>query len=127
MNLEPAIDAARSGLLSEAELVKAFAQAPLIYVGQLADDDDPSSFQPLVLAPPAQDGGEPQPMVVLYTDASRIPDEVKERASMLLQVEGTSVLETLPEGLGIAVNPGADPNMELPPASIPAVRAVLED
>jgi hypothetical protein len=125
MNLEPAIDAARSGLMSEVELVTVFADAQLIYVGQLADDDDPSSFQPLVLAPPSPDGSEPLAMVVLYTDATRIPEEVTQRGTMMLQVSGKQVLETLPEGLGVAVNPGVDPNMELPAASIPSVKAAV--
>ena len=127
MNLEPAIDAARSGLMEDLELVRIFASAPLIYLGRLADDDDPSTFQPLVLAPPAADGQDPVQMVVLFTDATRIPDEARAQGSMMLQVTGRQVLETLPDGLGIAINPGGDPNMELPPASIPAVRAALAE
>lgn len=127
MNLEPAIDAARSGLMEDVELIGVFADAPMFYVGQLADEDDLSSFQPLVLAPPAEAGAEAQQMVVLFTDPNRIPEEARERGSMMLQVTGRQVLETLPEGLGIAINPGGDPSMELPASSIPAVRRAIPE
>ncbi|GAA1347193.1 SseB family protein [Falsarthrobacter nasiphocae] len=124
LGLEAAVEAARSGEISDEELVTVFGDASVIYIGRL-EDDDPTSFQPLVLSPPVAEGGEVQQMVVVFSDASRIPPEAPTQATMMLQVSGRQVIETLPEGLGVALNPGSEVSMELPPAAIPAVRGVL--
>ncbi|MCC9197034.1 SseB family protein [Arthrobacter sp. zg-Y820] len=120
--LEEAIVAGKEGRISSQELVARICESELLSVGRLQDDQDPSSFQALVLKSPEGDSA----VAATFTTAGRVPEQIREQAPVMVKAGGEATLRSIAQGYGLAINPGSDMGLELGPEGVAAIVAAYD-
>lgn len=119
--LEQAIEAGQSGKISNQDVISAIWNSELLSVGRLTVEDDPASFQALVLKSP--EGA--APVAATFTDAQRIPERIRVTAPIMVKASGEATLRSIAPGYGLAINPGNSLGLELGPEGVAAVVAAF--
>ena len=119
--LEEAIEAGQAGKISNQDVITAIWNSELLNVGRLTVEDDPSSFQALVLQSP--EGA--APVAATFTDAQRIPQRIRDAAPIMVKASGEATLRSIAPGYGLAINPGNSLGLELGPEGVEAVVAAF--
>lgn len=120
--LEEAIVAGKEGRISSQELVARICESELLSVGRLQDDQNPSSFQALVLKSPEGDSA----VAATFTTAGRVPEQIREQAPVMVKAGGEATLRSIAQGYGLAINPGSDMGLELGPEGVAAIVAAYD-
>lgn len=120
--LEEAIQAGQAGEISNQDVIAAIWNADLLSVGRLTVEDDPASFQALVLKSP--EGA--APVAATFTDAQRIPQRIRDTAPIMVKASGEATLRSIAPGYGLAINPGNSLGLELGPEGVAAVVAAFD-
>ncbi|WP_342023609.1 SseB family protein [Arthrobacter citreus] len=120
--LEEAIVAGKEGRISSQELVARICESELLSVGRLQDEQDPSSFQALVLKAPEGDSA----VAATFTTAARVPAQIREQAPVMVKAGGEATLRSIAQGYGLAINPGSDMGLELGPEGVAAIVAAYD-
>ena len=115
--LETQLSQAQGGQLPVADLMKALVAAELVVpsAGQVWSDG--SGFEPLLFS---KDG---MLLVACFTDRSRIA-EYTEMAPHFVMMRGDAFFKGVPEGYGVAENPGQEVGFEISPQGL---GKVIED
>ncbi|UYB35732.1 SseB family protein [Arthrobacter koreensis] len=119
--LEEAIVSGQSGAISNQDVITAIWNSELLSVGRLTVEDDPASFQALVLKSP--EGA--APVAATFTDAQRIPQRIRDTAPIMVKASGEATLRSIAPGYGLAINPGNSLGLELGPEGVQAVVAAF--
>lgn len=119
--LEQAIVAGQAGTISNQDVITAIWNSELLSVGRLTVEDDPASFQALVLQSP--EGA--APVAATFTDAQRIPQRIRDTAPIMVKASGEATLRSIAPGYGLAINPGNSLGLELGPEGVEAVVAAF--
>ena len=119
--LEEAIVAGQAGTISNHDVITAIWNSELLSVGRLTVEDDPASFQALVLKSP--EGA--SPVAATFTDAQRIPQRIRDTAPIMVKASGEATLRSIAPGYGLAINPGNALGLELGPEGVEAVVAAF--
>lgn len=119
--LEQVIVAGQAGTASSKEVITAIWNSELLSVGRLTVEDDPASFQALVLKSP--EGA--APVAATFTDARRIPPRIRDTAPIMVKASGEATLRSIAPGYGLAINPGNPLGLELGPEGVEAVVAAF--
>jgi hypothetical protein len=119
--LEEAIVSGQSGAISNHDVITAIWNSELLSVGRLTVEDDPASFQALVLKSP--EGA--APVAATFTDAQRIPQRIRDTAPIMVKASGEATLRSIAPGYGLAINPGNSLGLELGPEGVQAVVAAF--
>ena len=119
--LEQAITDGQSGAISNQDVIAAIWNSELLSVGRLTVEDDPASFQALVLKSP--EGA--APVAATFTDARRIPQRIRDTAPIMVKASGEATLRSIAPGYGLAINPGNSLGLELGPEGVTAVVAAF--
>ena len=120
--LEEAITAGQDGRISSQELVARICESELLSVGRLLDEQDPASFQALVLKSP--EGG--STVAATFTSAQRVPEQIRQKAPVMVKAGGEATLRSIAPGYGLAINPGSTPGLELGPEGVAAIVAAYD-
>ena len=120
--LEEAIVAGKEGRISSQELVARICESELLSVGRLQDEQDPSSFQALVLKAPEGESA----VAATFTTAARVPEQIREQAPVMVKAGGEATLRSIAQGYGLAINPGSDMGLELAPEGVAAIVAAYD-
>ncbi|MDN3481110.1 SseB family protein [Arthrobacter sp. APC 3897] len=120
--LEEAILAGQEGRITSQELVARICESELLSVGRLLDENDPASFQALVLKAPEGDSA----VAATFTSAGRVPEQIREAAPVMVKAGGEATLRSIAEGYGLAINPGSNLGLELGPEGIAAIVAAYD-
>ncbi|MCC3265747.1 SseB family protein [Arthrobacter gengyunqii] len=120
--LEEAILAGQEGRISSQELVARICESELLSVGRLLDEKDPASFQALVLKSPEGDSA----VAATFTSAGRVPEQIREKAPVMVKAGGEATLRSIGAGYGLAINPGSNLGLELGPEGIAAIVAAYD-
>ncbi|GAA1909807.1 hypothetical protein GCM10009688_13120 [Arthrobacter gandavensis] len=119
--LEEAIVSGQAGTISNQDVITAIWNSELLSVGRLTVEDDPASFQALVLKSP--EGA--SPVAATFTDAQRIPQRIRDTAPIMVKASGEATLRSIAPGYGLAINPGNSLGLELGPEGVQAVVAAF--
>lgn len=119
--LEQAIQEGQEGKISNQDVITAIWNSDLLSVGRLTVEDDPASFQALVLQSP--EGA--APVAATFTDAQRIPQRIRDTAPIMVKASGEATLRSIAPGYGLAINPGNSLGLELGPEGVEAVVAAF--
>ncbi len=120
--LEEAILAGQEGRITSQELVARICESELLSVGRLLDENDPASFQALVLKAPEGDSA----VAATFTSAGRVPEQIREAAPVMVKAGGEATLRSIADGYGLAINPGSNLGLELGPEGIAAIVAAYD-
>lgn len=120
--LEEAITAGQEGRISSQELVARICESELLSVGRLLDEADPASFQALVLKSPESDSA----VAATFTSAERVPQQIREKAPVMVKAGGEATLRSIAEGYGLAINPGSSVGLEMGPEGVAAIVAAYD-
>ncbi|MET4059886.1 hypothetical protein ABIB35_001429 [Arthrobacter sp. UYP6] len=120
--LEEAIVAGQEGRISSQELVARICESELLSVGRLLDEQDPASFQALVLKSPEGDTA----VAATFTSAQRVPEQIREKAPVMVKAGGEATLRSIGAGYGLAINPGSNLGLELGPEGVAAIVAAYD-
>lgn len=120
--LEEAIVAGKEGRISSQELVARICESELLSVGRLLDEQDPASFQALVLKSPDGDAA----VAATFTTADRVPQQLRDTAPVMVKAGGEATLRSIAQGYGLAINPGSDMGLELGPEGVAAIVAAYD-
>ena len=120
--LEEAIVAGKEGRISSQELVARICESELLSVGRLQDEQDPSSFQALVLKAPEGEAA----VAATFTTSARVPERIREQAPVMVKAGGEATLRSIAQGYGLAINPGSDMGLELAPEGVAAIVAAYD-
>ncbi|MGW9405227.1 SseB family protein [Arthrobacter sp. NPDC055585] len=120
--LEQAIVDGQAGTISNRDVITAIWNSELLSVGRLTVEDDPASFQALVLKSP--EGA--APVAATFTDAKRIPPRIRDTAPIMVKASGEATLRSIAPGYGLAINPGNALGLELGPEGVEAVVAAFD-
>ena len=120
--LEEAIAAGKEGRISSQELVARICESELLSVGRLQDEQDPASFQALVLRAPEGESA----VAATFTTAARVPEQIREQAPVMVKAGGEATLRSIAQGYGLAINPGSDMGLELAPEGVAAIVAAYD-
>ena len=82
--LEQVIVAGQAGTASNKDVITAIWNSELLSVGRLTVENDPASFQALVLKSP--EGA--SPVAATFTDAQRIPQRIRDTAPIMVKASG---------------------------------------
>ena len=126
----------RGGQISQSEFARAFAETRMILLLASAPDDgvahdgapagtasadgetavtaDDAAIEPLILELPSG-----EPAVAVFGGPDLVPDDYIAAAPNPLALVGRELLEMLPEGVGLALNPGSEDSLQLRPEEIP--------
>ena len=115
--IEQRILDARDGRLAGDALMLEIADTHLFVPSRNPVSDDGSRFSPVVLE---QDD---VPYIAVFTEVSRQPADM---AGHSVQMAGRSCIEKLPPGFGLAVNPGFDAQLLVPPQSVVILKQDLK-
>ena len=119
--LEQVIVAGQAGTASNKDVITAIWNSELLSVGRLTVENDPASFQALVLKSP--EGA--APVAATFTDARRIPPRIRDTAPIMVKASGEATLRSIAPGYGLAINPGNPLGLELGPEGVEAVVAAF--
>ncbi|HEY9131563.1 MAG TPA: hypothetical protein VIM98_07370 [Dyella sp.] len=97
--LEVAIVSAKRGGLSLPDLMKKFTQSDVYISSKREVTQDGSGFDPLLVGSPEN------PLVAAFSSLSR-PSLHAKMAAYVLRMKGREFLHRLPQGYGVAFNPG---------------------
>ena len=120
--LEEAILAGQEGRITSQELVARICESELLSVGRLLDEQDPASFQALVLKSPDGDAA----VAATFTTADRVPQQLRDTAPVMVKAGGEATLRSIAQGYGLAINPGSDMGLELGPEGVAAIVAAYD-
>lgn len=115
---EKAIEAASAKKITQEALVWTLA-ASVLYVPSGVDvGNDLSNLQPLLF------DFEGASMLAVFT-ASDLVGDLADQAAYLVAIPGSEIVDILPPGTGLAVNPRNDLGFMLPPDAVAALRDAL--
>lgn len=120
--LEEAIVAGKEGRISSQELVARICESELLSVGRLLDEQDPASFQALVLKAPEGESA----VAATFTTAERVPQQIRDQAPVMVKAGGEATLRSIAQGYGLAINPGSNMGLELGPEGVAAIVAAYD-
>ena len=120
--LEEAITAGREGRLSNREVMSVIWTSELLSVGRLAKEDDPSTFQAVVLKAPDAEYS----VAATFTSADRIPAQLREAAPVVVKASGEATIRSIAPGYGMSVNPGHDVGLEIGPDVVASLAEAYE-
>ncbi|MCC9144656.1 MULTISPECIES: SseB family protein [unclassified Arthrobacter] len=120
--LEEAITAGREGRLSNREVMSVIWTSELLSVGRLAKNDDPSSFQAVVLKAPDADYS----VAATFTSPDHIPQQLREAAPVIVKASGEATIRSIAAGYGMSVNPGHEVGLEIGPDVVASLVAASE-
>lgn len=120
--LEEAITAGREGRITSREVMSVIWTSELLSVGRLAKEDDPSSFQALVLKAPDAEYS----VAAVFTSADRVPQQLREAAPVIVKASGEATIRSIAPGYGMALNPGHDVGLEIGPDVVESLSAAYD-
>lgn len=103
----------RAGTLSQADFARRFAAVRLMML--LGSEPEGDDVEPLVLDLPSG-----APAVALFAGPDYVDDEYLAAAPHPIALTGRELLEMLPAGVGLAMNPGHPDSLVLEPKEIPS-------
>ncbi|MCQ1948999.1 MULTISPECIES: SseB family protein [Arthrobacter] len=109
--LEEAITAGREGRITNREVMSVIWTSELLSVGRLTKEDDPSTFQAVVLKAPDADYS----VAATFTSPDRIPAQLREAAPVVVRASGEATIRSIAPGYGMSVNPGHEVGLEIGP------------
>ncbi|GAA1347227.1 SseB family protein [Falsarthrobacter nasiphocae] len=110
-DLSDLIREGRAGRLSQPDFARAFAETRILVL--LATPAEGDSVQPLVLELP---NGEPA--VAAFSGPGAVVDDYLQAAPHPIAMTGRELLEMLPEGVGLALNPGQEHSLPIEPDEV---------
>ena len=120
--LEEAITAGREGRISNREVMSVIWTSELLSVGRLVKEDDPSTFQAVVLKAPDSEYS----VAATFTSADRIPAQLREAAPVVVKASGEATIRSIAPGYGMSVNPGHEVGLEIGPDVVASLVAAYE-
>jgi hypothetical protein len=107
------------GTVPQQVFIAEFLNTPVFALSRTeASIESLDTFSPFVLSTAAG-----EPILPLFTDLARVPDDYTELAPFPLAMNGGRFVASIADEVGIVVNPGHPIGFELSPRALAAIRA----